>query len=133
MTPFPFADAPERKKSLHENVYEFPIAQLQVLDLVVKKEFHRTRETDKPQTSRETKKEAGRVFSLGKSHPLAAYNSNHDASQTSVGPDARGLYQGCSERRIEPSDDSARSSDTGSGGKGTHRRSEPFAQHSDED
>ena len=38
MTPFPFADAPGRKKSLHENVYEFPIAQLQVLDLVVKKE-----------------------------------------------------------------------------------------------
>ena len=39
MTPFPFADAPGRKKSLHENVYQFPIAQLQVVDLVVKKEL----------------------------------------------------------------------------------------------
>ncbi len=85
---------------------------------------HRTRETNKPPTSREAKDE-GRVFSLGKPHPLAALNFNHDsftfASQTSTGPGACGLCQGCSERRIEPTDDRARSSDTGSGGKGTHR------------
>ena len=38
MASFPFGDAPGRKKTLHENVYDFPFAQLQVLDFVEKNE-----------------------------------------------------------------------------------------------
>ena len=47
MASFPFGDAPGRKKTLHENVYDFPFAQLQVLDFVEKNELYQKKSEQK--------------------------------------------------------------------------------------